>query len=92
MFAFVITYSFDSDYVAHLCNTREEAETLLRKYLYEEYEIVKLECEYEPIIRIIECSEDYQILWYTEHGSEVGKTGTDFAEYRVFDLSRNYMR
>lgn len=46
----VITYNFDTDFVAVKCKTYEEAVEKLNELLNEEIEIVKRESEYTPSV------------------------------------------
>ena len=46
----VITYNFDTDFVAIKCKTYEEAVEKLNELLNEEIEIVKRENEYTPSV------------------------------------------
>lgn len=46
----VITYNFDTDFVAIKCKTYEEAVEKLNELLNEEIEIVKRESEYTPSV------------------------------------------
>ena len=58
----VITYNFDTDFVAEKCKTYEEAVEKLNELLNEEIEIVKRENEYTP--SVLRFADDDVILVY----------------------------
>lgn len=80
----VITYSWDTAYVAVPCNTYEDAVETLNSYLKEEIETIKEECEYEPIVW--ERTVDLKELVYEESDLYIDSK-TDVAEYRVIEVS-----
>jgi len=83
MFVMLITYSFDSDYVAVKCETEKEAIDKLNEYLDEEIKTVKEESEYTPIV--IEHMDTLKELIYEEDEGYID-SGTDIAEYRVIEV------
>ena len=80
----LITYSFDTDYVAKPCATEEEAIAELNKYLDKEVETVKTECEYMPII--IRYGESEVKLVYTDDKWEYANEDIDTATYKVIEI------
>ena len=87
----LITYNFDSDYVAVPCTSIEEAKKILHKLLEDEIETVKTECEYTPIVnRYPEWDGEFAELIYEEEmalGSDAFLMNV--ATYRVIDLNHN---
>ena len=80
----LITYSFDTDYVAKPCATEDEAITELNKYLNEEIETVKKECEFTPIV--IRYSDDEVKLVYTNNKWDYVNEEVDTATYKVIEI------
>ena len=83
MYIMLITYSFDSDYVAVRCETEKEAIDKLNEYLNEEIETVEEESEYTPIVR--EHMDTLKELIYEEDEAYID-SNTDIAEYRVIEV------
>lgn len=84
----LITYSWDSDYVAVPCETENEAITWLNKYLDDEIEVIKTESEYEP--KVVRHDEDLVELLYTE--DNYVDSDTDVATYRVIEIGHGYRK
>lgn len=83
MFVMLITYSFDSDYVAVKCETEKEAIDKLNEYLDEEIKTVEKESEYTPVVR--EHMDTLKELIYEEDEACID-SDTDIAEYRVIEV------
>jgi hypothetical protein len=83
MFVMLITYSFDSDYVAVKCETEKEAIDKLNEYLDEEIKTVEEESEYTPVVR--EHMDTLKELIYEEDEAYID-SDTDIAEYRVIEV------
>ena len=78
---FLITYSFDSDYVAHICENREQAEKIREYYLQEEIKTLEEEQEYTPAVD--KTDPDCWIMFYDHEGST--DEDPDTADYRIID-------
>lgn len=78
----VITYNFDTDFVAVKCKTYEEAVEKLNELLNEEIEIVKRECEYTP--SILRFTDDDVTLVY-ESGYTLDLKNVSTREYFLQD-------
>lgn len=87
-FAMIITYSFDSDYVAFPCATQDEAQAVLEDYLAEEIETVRTESGYDPIVR--RESDGSAVLIYAD--DEAFEEDADRAEYRTFEIPHSASR
>lgn len=83
----LITYSWDSDYVAIPCETEAEAIEWLEKYLTEEIATVLNESEYEPILR--KHSDTEAELVY-EEAEEAVNSNTDVATYKVIEIGHGF--
>ena len=83
----LITYSFDSDYIAVPCTSKQEAINQLHKYLNKEVETVIHESEYEPIVR--EHLDTLVELIYTEDEGYVD-SNTDITTYRIIEIGNGY--
>lgn len=88
-----ITYNFDADYIIKSFNTENEAIKTLNKYLQDEIETVKDECEYEPsVIRWDDLGTNITLVYadgYTDDPLEVASriyAKEDYAEYRIFEV------
>ncbi len=76
----LITYSFDTDYIAIPCNTEEEAKEWLEKYLHEEILTIKNENEYEPIVKR-NTDNDVELI-YEEEGDLISDS-SDRSYYKI---------
>ena len=83
----LITYSFDSEYVAIPCETEDEAINWLNTYLKREVQTVIDESEYEPIVRDI--TETEKELIYEEDEVYVN-SDSDIATYKVIEIGNNF--
>ena len=88
-----ITYNFDADYIIKSFDTEAAAIKTLNKYLKDEIETVKDECEYEPsVIRWDDLGTNITLVYaygYTDDPLEVASriyAREDCAEYRVFEV------
>ena len=94
-FAMLITYSFDTDYVCVPCETEEEANRVLQKYLRDEIRIVKEEQGYTP--QVVAFDETEVVLSYTKKETfgkvdENNYVEHDFATYKVIEIGHNYIK
>lgn len=80
----VITYNFDTDFVAIKCKTYEEAVEKLNELLNEEIEIVKRENEYTP--SVLRFADDDVILVY-ESGYTLDLKNVSTREYLLQDCA-----
>lgn len=80
----VITYNFDTDFVAIKCKTYEEAVEKLNELLNEEIEIVKRENEYTP--SVLRFTDDDVILVY-ESGYTLDLKNVSTREYLLQDCA-----
>ena len=80
----LITYSFDTDYVAKPCATEGEAIAELNKYLDEEIKIIKKESGYDPIVE--RYSEQEVKLVYTDNVWDYDEGEVDTATYKVIEI------
>ena len=83
-YLFLITYSFDTDYIVKSFNTEEEAKETLENYLNEEIILTKDAMEYTPcIIR----HTDWDItLVYTDNITDDYHL-EDHADYRIIKVN-----
>lgn len=82
----LITYSWDSDYIAVPCNDDIEAMEWLNRYLDEEVKTIREENEYEPTI--IRHNDELVELMYDEELAI--DSNTDVATYRVIEISNGF--
>ena len=80
----VITYNFDTDFVAIKCKTYEEAVEKLNELLNEEIEIVKRENEHTP--SVLRFADDDVILVY-ESGYTLDLKNVSTREYLLQDCA-----
>ena len=80
----VITYNFDTDFVAIKCKTYEEAVEKLNELLNEEIETVKRENEYTP--SVLRFADDDVILVY-ESGYTLDLKNVSTREYLLQDCA-----
>ena len=80
----LITYSFDTDYIAKPCATEDEAIAELNKYLDKEIATVKKECEYDPIVE--RYGETEIELIYTDNIWNYAEGEADTATYKVIEI------
>ena len=86
-FIMLITYSFDSDYIAVPCETEEEAIEWLNVYLKREVQTVIDENEYKPVVR--EYMDTLKELVYEEDENFID-SDADIAEYRVIEIGNGF--
>lgn len=80
----LITYSFDTDYVAKPCATEGEAIAELNRYLDEEIETIKKESGYDPIVQ--RYGEQEVKLVYTDNVWDYAEGEADTATYKVIEI------
>ena len=80
----LITYSFDSNYVAIPCSTESDSRAVLEKYLKEEILTVINESEYEPIVRRYDDVNIVELIY--ESDETLIDNATDIATYRIIEL------
>lgn len=80
----VITYNFDTDFVAVKCKTYEEAVEKLNELLNEEIETVKRENEYTP--SVLRFTDDDVILVY-ESGYTLDSKNVSTREHLLQDCA-----
>lgn len=80
----VITYNFDTDFIAIKCKTYEEAVEKLNELLNEEIEIVKRENEYTP--SVLRFADDDVTLVY-ESGYTLDLKNVSTREYLLQDCA-----
>ena len=88
-YVMLITYSWDSDYVAVPCETEREAIDWLTKYLDDELGVIRDENEYEPIVK--RYSDGLVDLMYEEDEIFVD-SATDIATYRVIEIGYGFKK
>ena len=86
-YTMLITYSFDSDYVAIPCETEAEAKEWLEKYLKEEILTVINESEYEPFVRRHSDTE-VELVYETDEIYVTAETG--IASYRIIKQGHGF--
>jgi hypothetical protein len=84
----LITYSFDTDYVAKPCATREEAIAELNKYLEKEVETIEVECEYTPIV-VRHNEEEVMLVYTNDKWWRLLEEKPDTAIYKVIEIGHN---
>ena len=89
-YVMLITYCFDTDYVAVPCKDEAEAITVLNNFLNEEIAIIRDECEYSP--HVLEFSDVEKILVYSDdEGIDADNYFEhDYAVYKVIEIGHNY--
>lgn len=87
----VITYNFDTDFVAIKCKTYEEAVEKLNELLNKEIETVKRENEYTPsILRFTD--DDVTLVYESEYTLDLKNVSTreyllqDCAFYKIIEV------
>ncbi len=90
----LITYSFDTEYVAVPCDTEEEAIKVLNKYLDEEIRTVIEESDYAPTVR--EFDETEKELSYESEAELINMSAkellnVDKATYKVIEIGHGVL-
>lgn len=88
MYILIITYNFDTSYITQILPTKKEAIDILNRYLNEEVQTIKNECEYTP--SVLDWKEDDICLvyasGYTKQINNRNYALEDCAYYRVFEI------
>ena len=86
----LIMYSYDCDYVAVPCNSKEEAEEWRNKYLEDEIKTVKKENGYTPVIEEIEEEDSVKFIYMDEEEYDRGYGDEDFSIYRIIKIGHGH--